>query len=178
MDEICKLSSNQVDPDLEEILGNIQVLLQQNLTLEDFRNLYSAQMHLSRRSTIHLPTAKNLLKKASKREGNLSPHFLFVLSLLEAYELNLAAAIESLRKSKALAETYRDVKLLDRVNQLLKIILERKSIFDLYSAALDSTRGTQLRDSIKLLALREAREYLLTAQTIIGRSNDFRNENG
>ncbi|MHA2271084.1 MAG: hypothetical protein ACXACI_04420 [Candidatus Hodarchaeales archaeon] len=165
--------SNCANPELEEVLEDIRTLLQQNLPFDDFRRLYAAQMHLSRGGPSHLSKTKIFLHEAAKKgKKSLSIHCSLLLGLLEAYELNLEESLHSLRNAKALAEGYKERELISRAQQLIQLINDRKRVYDLYSAALDTVEKVQHREEIKSLALREACQYLMVAQEIIEKSRD------
>jgi exonuclease VII small subunit len=160
------------DPELEQVLEDIRSLLQQNLPFDDFRRLYAAQMHLTRRGPSDLLKTKKFLTDAAKGKRNLSIHCLLLLGLLEAYEINLDASLYSLREAVVLAEQRQHRELIDKAQELVETIAERKQIFDLYSTALDTAEETQRKESIRNLALREACQYLLVARRIIKRSEN------
>ncbi|MFQ5978291.1 MAG: hypothetical protein ACE5OZ_09195 [Candidatus Heimdallarchaeota archaeon] len=164
------MKSNCADPELGEVLEDIHLLLQQNLPFDDFRRLYAAQMHLQRGGSSHLSKTKKFLLDTAKGKTNLSVHCSLLLGLLEAYELNLEASIDSLREAKALSEQYGNTQLTEKAKQLVEVISERKRVYALYSTALDATEEIQQKESIKNLALREACQYLTVAQKIIKKS--------
>lgn len=166
------MKSDCADPELGEVLEDIHLLLQQNLQFDDFKRLYAAQMHLLRGGSSYLLKTKKLLVDAAKGKTNLSIHCSLLLGLLEAYELNLEASIDSLREAKGLSKKYGNTQLIEKAKQLIELITERKRIYDLYSAALDASEEIQRKEEIKNLALREACQYLAVAQKIIKKPQD------
>ncbi len=162
--------------ELEQVLELIKNLLRQNLPLEDFRRLYSAQMHLLTGERTSLEITKKQLLEISKGKSNLSVHSLLLMGLLEAYDLNLDSSLlyinNYIDQIQILTGKQRNNGLVGRAKVLYHTIKEEQRVLNIFDAALDSSTESVKQNSIKDLALREACLYLTDIRAIIKKSKN------